>query len=103
VHGNHRIAQYGQNTGNNALVNHLKHHPRSWKQYEDILLGPEGELGKQFQSTLDGHVQKGAAKVPFSPERLTLAILKLIAACDLVCNLHYFMLTTDRFSAHFTR
>ncbi|KAF8591834.1 hypothetical protein K439DRAFT_1610709 [Ramaria rubella] len=86
---NHRysVTGYGVNTGNTTFVNHLEKHPGVWKQYEDLIWGPDSELGKQFQATLDGHVQRGFIKLSFTPERLALVILKMLAACDLSISL----------------
>lgn len=86
-HPEHSVTGYSQLTGNSTLVTHLcKHHPWAYQQFQDLQLGPDGQLGKSFQSMLEGHVEKHVLKVPFSAECLALAIFCLIAACDLVCD-----------------
>ncbi|KIJ50110.1 hypothetical protein M422DRAFT_44546 [Sphaerobolus stellatus SS14] len=80
----HAVATYAYSTGNSGLKHHLQtRHPRAFKQCLEIetSLGQGGLLGKQ--GTLDGHVVKTAPKLPFSRERLTGALVKLISACDL--------------------
>ncbi|KIJ47619.1 hypothetical protein M422DRAFT_45652 [Sphaerobolus stellatus SS14] len=80
----HAVATYAYSTGNSGLKHHLQtRHPRAFKQCVEIetSLGHGSLLGKQ--GTLDGHVVKMAPKIPFSRERLTGALVKLISACDL--------------------
>ncbi|KIJ35444.1 hypothetical protein M422DRAFT_262406 [Sphaerobolus stellatus SS14] len=48
-------------------------------------LGQAVSLGSQ--PTLDGHLVKIPPKIPFSPERLSGALVKLISACDLPFSL----------------
>ena len=51
------------------------------------LLKIENKEDDRMNPTLDGKVVKIPPKVPFSVEKLHLSILRLIAACDLVCYL----------------
>ncbi|KAF8475449.1 hypothetical protein JB92DRAFT_3102509 [Gautieria morchelliformis] len=80
----YRVSEYVAKTGDTALVNHLKKHPRAWGQYQEILLGPGKVTLQKIQGLLDAHIEKIVPKVTFSSEQLRVAIIKLVAACDLV-------------------
>lgn len=84
----HHIASYGPTTGNSTLTAHIqKSHPKAWAQLSG-LDGKDGTAADSvLQSTLDGFVVNtlaGEAKPVYSRERLALACLRFIAACDLV-------------------
>lgn len=92
------VSQYAYSTANAGLRKHLEsQHPKSFRQcvnFEALLA--KGGLSPD-QGTLDGHVEKLLPKLPFSCERLTAALVKLVAACDLVSealsNLMIFLLS----------
>lgn len=83
----HHVKAYGLTTGTSSLVSHLQRdHAKAYQKYLDLKSAGTNSstIGDIFQSTLDPHLQPVADRPSYSPQRLALACLKLISACDLV-------------------
>ncbi|KIJ46187.1 hypothetical protein M422DRAFT_46245 [Sphaerobolus stellatus SS14] len=84
----HFVATYAPTMGNSGLKRHLKNqHPHAFKQCLNIEAGLGQTVSLSSQPTLDGHLVKIPPKIPFLPERLSGALVKLISACDLPFSL----------------